>query len=228
MRLLGWRRHRDVTESDFRGRGVTGTGGGRSSVTGMSGSFHTSAGSVTEMPGTSHFPALQGPFRPGIEGPGTRCRLLGPHRGLKVDSASVTVGQHGQKACVPDISVTGSDPRHGSVALPWHPRHAPVEVPPLLGNPPLSSRPQPARAVARGAGPLPGDSLRGLSPSRATACGAPSLSGDSFKGLALRVKPLRCGRASRGGGRGLRRRRRPRGRTRGGARRSCGWWGRRR
>jgi|GEM_PF-5745522 len=38
-----------------------------------SGRFHTPAPSVTEMPGTSHFPALKGPFRAWIQGPMTRC-----------------------------------------------------------------------------------------------------------------------------------------------------------
>ena len=79
--------HRDVAKSDFRGRGVTGTGGGRTYVTIRSESLHTSAGSVTEMPGTSHFPAPGGPFRAWIGGPGTRGRLSVPYRGVKVDRA---------------------------------------------------------------------------------------------------------------------------------------------
>jgi len=103
--------------SDFRDGGGTGTGGGRTSVTIGSESFHTSARSVTKMPGTSHFPAPGGPFPAGIEGSGTRCRLQGPYGGPKVDNAPVTVGQHGRKRGVPDISVTGPDPRHGSVSL---------------------------------------------------------------------------------------------------------------
>ena len=88
---LSWeRRHRDVAMSDFRGRAVTGThrarvtgpprgasgarrAGGRTFMTIVSGSLHTSAGSLTKMPGTSHFPALRGPFRAEIRGPGTRC-----------------------------------------------------------------------------------------------------------------------------------------------------------
>ena len=53
----------DGAKSDLRDGGVTGTGGGRTSVTIVSESFHTSAGSSTKMPGTSHFPALGGPFR---------------------------------------------------------------------------------------------------------------------------------------------------------------------
>ena len=73
MRLSWERRHRDVAKSDFREEGDTGTGGGRTSVTIRSRSFHTSARSLTKMPGTSHFPALEGPFRAGIEGSETRC-----------------------------------------------------------------------------------------------------------------------------------------------------------
>ena len=180
---LPWeRRHRDVAMSDSREGGVTGTGGGRTSVTIPSGRVHTSALSVTEMPGTSHFPAPGGPFRAQIGGPETRCRPLVPYGGPKVDSASVCVGQHGRKRGVPDVSVTGSDLRHGSVSPPTHSRDAPVQVPPLPAHPPLSPRPQPARAVARGARPFPGASLRVPVPSRAPACGSPSLPGRQLAG----------------------------------------------
>jgi len=149
-----------------------GTVGGRTSVTIVSGRFHTSARSVTVMPGTSHFPALRGSFRAGIEGPITRCRLLVPYGGLKVDSASVGVGQHGRNRGLLDISVTGSDSRHGSVSPPTHSRDAPVHDPPLPAHPPLSPRPQPARAVARGAGPLPrAPACLGPQPSPARAPG---------------------------------------------------------
>jgi len=163
---LPWeRRHRDGAMSDSREGGVTGTGGGRTSVTIPSGRVHTSALSVTEMPGTSHFPAPGGPFRAQIGGPETRCRPLVPYGGPKVDSASVCVGQHGRKRGVPDVSVTGSDLRHRSVPPPTHSRDAPVQVPPLSHTRPSRhghSLPGPWR---EGRVPSPGDSLRAPIPS---------------------------------------------------------------
>ena len=193
MRLSWERRRRDDAKSDFREGGVTGTGGGRTSVMIVSGRSHTSARSATKMPRTSHFPAPGGHVSVRNRGPITRCRLLVPYRGLKVDSASVTVGQHGRKRGVLGISVTGSDSRHGSVSLPSLPRHAPVPVPPRLSYPALSPRPQPARAVARGPRPLSGRQLEKPDPSRraslrapiprdAPACGAPSPPGTSLRG----------------------------------------------
>jgi len=103
---LPWeRRQGDGARSDFRDDPVRETPH-------LGRIVHRDAGNVT-LSGPR-----EGPFRAGIEGPITRCRLLVPHRGLKVDSASVTVGRHGRKRGVPDVSVTGSDPRHGSDALP--------------------------------------------------------------------------------------------------------------
>jgi len=170
VRLLFGRRHRDGAMSDFRDGGVIGTMRGRTSVTIPSGRLHTSARSATKMPGTSHSPAPGGPFRAGIEGSGARCRLQGPYGGPKVDNAPVTVGQHGRKRGVLDVSVTGSDSRHGSVSLPSAPRHAPVRVPPRLSYPALSPRPQPAQGRGERAASLPRAPAReGRVPSRAPA-----------------------------------------------------------
>jgi len=152
---------------------------GRTSVTIVSGSFHTSARSVTKMPGTSHFPACCGPFPAGNRGPETRCRLKGPYRGLKVDSASVTVGQHGRKRGVPDVSVTGSDPRHGSGALPW--RSRPGSSTPFIPGPLATATACPG-AVARGPRPSQGASLRGHVPSGRQLAGPRPFPGASSGG----------------------------------------------
>ena len=167
----------------------------------VSGRLHTSAPSVTGMPGTSHFPAPVGPFRAGIEGPITRCRLLVPYGGPKVDNAPVTVGRHGRKRGVLDVSVTGSDLRHGSVSLPSLPRHAPVTVLPCLSYPALSPRPQPAQGRGERAASLsPGASFRGhIPPLRASSRRprpspkAPTGTGSTFRDPAACLGPTISG-----------------------------------
>jgi len=175
VRLLWERRHRDGGRSDFRDGGVTGTVRGRTSVTIGSESFHTSARSATKMPGTSHSPAPGGPFRAGIEGSGTRCRLQGPYGGPKVDNAPVTVGQHGRKRGVPDISVTGSDSRHGSASLSSPVRGSLVtdapRVLPLPAHPAVSSTATACQGRGRDGPSLIGRQLAGNRPFRAPARG---------------------------------------------------------
>ena len=120
----------------------------------QSGSFHTSAGSATKMPGRSHSPAPGGPFRAGDEGPPeTRCRLKGPYGGLKVDRASVTVGQHGRRPGVITAFVTRPDSRHGALPSRFRPRSSTSRTPAPLAT----ATACPGRGE-RGA-PLPGRQL---------------------------------------------------------------------
>jgi len=198
VRLPWERRHRDGRRSDFREGGVTGTGGGRTSVTIVPVRSHTSARSVTKMPGTSHFPAPGGPFRAGFEGSETRCADSPCYGTVNPRSASVTVGQHGRKRGVLAVSVTTPDLRHGSVPLPSPPRHAPVPDPPRLPYPALSPRPQPAQGRGETAG-SPSLALRGPRPFPAPACGVTDLPGRQLAGAsrenaASLPNPRRSGR----------------------------------
>jgi len=96
--------------------------------------------------------------------------------------------------------------RHGPVNLPCASRRCP-STPSI--HPPLSPRPQPARAVARGAHPQSGRQLAGPGPSRATACGAPNPRNQPpSRGFAARQAP--CPASPRRRARG---RRRPGGRS---------------
>jgi len=90
---------------------------------------------------------------------------------------------------VPDISVTRSDIRDGSVPLPSLPRHAPVTVLPRLSYPALSPRPQPAQGRGERAESLLGRQLAVSDPFRAPPCEVSSLPGASLRGPTLFEAP---------------------------------------
>ena len=121
--------------------------------------------------------------------PGSPRSSFRPDTGPQVDRACVRGGRHGRNRGLPDISVTRSDIRDGSVPLPSLPRHAPVTVLPRLSYPALSPRPQPAQGRGERAESLLGRQLAVSDPFRAPPCEVSSLPGASLRGPTLFEAP---------------------------------------
>ena|GEM_PF-2576040 len=187
MRLPWERRHRDGRRSDFREGGVTGTGGGRTSVTivpvriphlGPIGD--EDAGNVT----------LSGPGRP----------FSGRIRGVGNALRGFTLLWHGQSTqrvghCWTTRKEAWSsrslrDDARPSVTVPCHSRRPPVTLPSRILH---ASHTRPSRhghslprAVARRPGPLPRPS-EGRVPSRRRLAGSRTFPGASLRAPAAKT-----------------------------------------